>query len=155
MAYHRQDANFGDSALAVKRAFYQARDFVPQRIVLRVEAGDDVPLAIEQELVEVPGDLARKLRVRRLVREERVEGMDGLALHGDLREHRERDTVRQAAKALDLGFRSWLLPHEVIRWETEYLESAIVETRIKHLQVLVLGRETALAGHVHDEKYLP
>ena len=61
------DANVGDGALTVEHALHEVRDLVAQRIVLRVEAGDDTSLAIQEKLVEVPPDLARELRIRRFV----------------------------------------------------------------------------------------
>jgi hypothetical protein len=47
--------------------------------------------------------------------------------------------VREATIALDLGFRSRLLPHEIIRRKSDYPEAAILETRGERLRVLVLG----------------
>src|SRR5258708_3604961 len=61
--------------------------------VLGAESGNDLALAVDQELGEVPGDLAGELGVRLLAREILEQGVDPFALDDDLREERERDLI--------------------------------------------------------------
>lgn len=57
----------------------------PLRIVLGLEAHDDLALSVDEELVKVPFDHTGKLGVGRIAREELEQGIDPLSLHDDLR----------------------------------------------------------------------
>jgi hypothetical protein len=142
-------------SLAVECVGHGPGDLVAQWIVLGIKAVNDTPFAIQQELIEIPGDLAREFWIGGLVRKERVEGMNALAFHRNLGEQGEGDAVGKAAEALDLGFGSRFLPAKVIRRKCQNLETPLLEPAVERLQGLVLGRESAFAGHVHDKKDLP
>ena len=77
-----------------------------------------------QVLIEVPGYLAAKLRVERLIGQVTVEGVDVLASDRDLREDRKGDIVLAGAELLDLGVGARLTPGEVVGRKAEDDEPA-------------------------------
>ena len=90
------------------------------------EPGDDLALAVDQELGKVPGDVAGEIRVGLLARQELVERVGPLALHDDLGEQRERDAEFRAAELLDLGVGTWLLVAELVGRERQDDELVVV-----------------------------
>src|SRR5471032_3589580 len=75
-------------------------------------------------------------------------------VHVDLRKQGKRDAVVLFAKAADLSGIAWFLLAELVARETQHRKSAIRVTFVQLLQTLVLGRESALAGGVHDQQHL-
>src|SRR5208283_5034526 len=74
----------------------------------RLEPGDDLSLAIDQEFGEIPGYWPGVLGVGRLAGQELIKRVNALALDDDLGEQWEADLVVGAAELLDLVIRSRL-----------------------------------------------
>src|SRR5690606_16339265 len=86
-----------------ERALDRLLDLGRRRLGGRVEARDDVALLVDDELREVPLDVARRLGTDLLLGQPGVERGARVTVHVDLREHREGDAVLEAAELLDLG----------------------------------------------------
>src|SRR6516225_10925885 len=79
------------------------------RAEVGLEAGDDLTVSADQELLEVPGNVAAGLRIGVLARQILVQRADALALDDDLGQHREADLVVVLAELGDLGVGAGLL----------------------------------------------
>src|SRR5262249_7275145 len=121
----------------------------------RPVARDHAPVAADEELLEVPLDVAGPLGPRRLLREPGVERRAPGAVHLELREERELDAVARARGLLHLGVAPGLLPRGLVAREAEHAEAARGVARVELLEALVVRREPAPRGDVHDEDDLP
>jgi len=92
----------------------------------RLESGDDLSIAIDQEFGEIPRDRPGVFGVGRLAGQELIKWVNALALDDDLGEQWEADLVVGAAELLDLVIRSRLLGAELVGREGEDLESLIL-----------------------------
>ncbi len=135
--------------------------------------GDDVAVAIDDELLEVPEDgglglgldaVAGELGAEgaglvggglRLGGDELlVEGMGVGAGDGDLLEEREGDVEAGLAEGGDLVVGSGLLAGEVVGREGEDLEAVGLAALVELFEGFVLGGEAALGGGVDDQQGL-
>ena len=77
------------------------------------------------------------------------------AIHIDLGEHVELDTVVHFAELLDLVVRAGFLSAELVAREAEYGQALVFVFGVHGLQLLILGRQPAFAGHVNDQQDFP
>jgi hypothetical protein len=113
------------------------------------EPPHDVPLAVDEELLEVPGDVGAVALAWLGVLQDLVEGSGAVAVDLDLGEHREVDVVLRLHELEDLLRGSGLLLAELVARETEDREALVVV--VERTQTCVLGRETSIAGDVDDQ----
>src|SRR4051794_17542217 len=117
-------------------------------------AGDDLAVGRDEELLEVPADVAVvALHIGR-PGELGIERMAAGAVHVDLLEHRERDAVVERAELLDLVGRARLLAAELVAREPEDGEAAVAVVVVDLLEGGVLRGEAALRRHIHDQQGL-
>src|SRR5262245_55582617 len=121
-------------------------DLGARRLDARVEARPHAAVLPDQELGEVPLDVAGAVGLRLLAREPGVERRAIGAVHLDLREHREGDAVARLAERLDLGLGPRLLPPELVAREAEHGEAVAQVLVVDLLEALVVRREPALRG---------
>ena len=123
-------------------------------LVARRIASQYRAVGAHEEFRKVPLDCLGAENPRPLRFEVFVERMRIHAVHVDLCEHREGDTVVPGAELLDLCFAARLLLPELITGETEDHETPVHEFVVERLQPLVLRREPALARDIDDEQRL-
>src|SRR6185295_7908357 len=87
-------------SLRGQSGFDSRRYFRRVRGGLRLEAFDDLAVATDEELAEVPFDVTRERRF--LARERNVERMAFRSVHVDFVEQRKRDVILAGAKLLNL-----------------------------------------------------
>ena len=141
-----------------------------------VEALHDVAVAVDQELGEVPLDIAGGLGAGEIVLlqqvaqagdgdfggvvlragglEKDVDGVGARAVHLDLGELVEGGVVLERAEGVDLVVAAGRLVPELVAGEVEDLEPGGVVLGVELLQPLVLRREAAARGGVDDEQDL-
>src|SRR6185437_13850434 len=108
-------------------------------------ARDHFARARQKEFVEVPGDGAARVEVRRRLRlEPRVNRVFVGRVHVALREHREGDAVLLRAERRDVRVLARLLPAELIAWESKYREALRLVLLVDRLERRVLGRVAAI-----------
>ena len=112
---------------------------------------DDVALSIDEELFEVPGDVAT---VALLALQPGVQVACRIAVDVDLVEHREGDVVRAGGELEDLGVGAGLLPTELVAREGEHREAGGLVVFMKRTQTCVLRGEASSARDVDDEEHL-
>jgi hypothetical protein len=115
----------------------------------RREPLDHVALLVDEELLEVPGDVGAVALAWLGVLQDLVEGSGAVAVDLDLGEHREVDVVLRLHELEDLLRGSGLLLAELVARETEDREALVVV--VERTQTCVLGRETSIAGDVDDQ----
>ena len=136
-------------ATAASRCRRRGSGFGVRRVAL-----DDVAVAIDQELGEVPLDrLGAEQSGLRLL-QVLVERRRVLAVDVDLGEQRKRDAVVDLAERLDLLLAAGLLRAELVAGKAEDLEPLAVQLLVERLEPLVLRRESALARRVDDQQRL-
>ena len=92
---------------------------------------DDVAIAVDQELLEVPGHVASlQIGVLSQPQEER---MGFLAEDFDLGKHGELNSKLVPSLLDDHGLRVWLLAAELVAWEGQDLEALVVPVLSVHL----------------------
>src|SRR6266511_1628939 len=121
---------------------------------LRRIAFDDVPLAVDEELGEVPLDRLGAEQAGLFLLQVLVKRRGGPAVDVDLREHRKRDAVIDFAERLDVLLASRLLRTELIARKAEHGEPFVGEPLVQRFETFVLGRVTALARGVDDQHHL-
>src|SRR5580698_9378030 len=114
----------GRAALRRQRFLDGRLHFGARWLDLGLKASKHAAVLPDEELVEVPFDVAGKLRVGLGAGEERKEWVDARTLDLDLREHVEFHVEPSRAKVLDLLVRSWLLRAELVCGESEHGEAA-------------------------------
>ena len=119
----------------------------------RAEARDLAPGG-DEELLEVPLDVAVAAVGVGHGGELGVERVAPVAVHLDLLGQRERDAVGGGAERGDLLGAARLLSAELVARHAEDREALVGVLLVHLLEALVLGREAALRGHVHDEERL-
>jgi len=113
-------------------------------------------VAVDEEFGEVPWDLTSFLRflvVKLTVGAQvTVDGVGVGAIHFDLGEHRELDTVRISSKGLDFSLGAFFLFFELIAGECENFEALAAELLmdLNHLFVVLVG-QTSSGGDVYDK----
>ena len=186
------DARFYDRFLSVRREhgnvaaiivhFDLPKQFLDRfpdvlHIDRRLEAGDDVPLAVDEELCEVPADIGlvavllvvhgRKLIQRGVFQtlpealERLFRGQPGkqrigcLAVDVDLFELRELGAEFHGAEGVDLLLVAGGLIGELVAGEVEYFKALIAQILIHRLKRIVMRREAASGSGVDDQQHLP
>src|ERR1700728_1648055 len=119
------------------------------------EATDDLAGGGDDELLEVPHDVAGLSLAVGDLGQLGVDRVPGVAVHVDLLEQRERHAVGARTELLDLLGGAGLLAQELVAGEPEDTEPLVAVGLLQALQPLVLRRETALGGDVHEEQRLP
>ena len=117
------------------------------------EAAHDITVPIDQELLEVPGDVGGVTIAGSSRLEQAVQLCRTLAIDFDLGEHREVDLVVGGHELEDLGFSTRFLCAELVAREPEDLE--VVELVVERTQTCVLRGEASSARDVDDEEHLP
>ena len=133
------------------------------------EPSDHSSVATDQELLEIPKHLRRRIRLDAVSLELPAElvssaGRDGRELREfaiqrvllfaddrDLGEQRECHVIGRAAEACDVGLGARLLAGKVVRREPEHDETQRRATAVELLEPGVLRREAALRRDVDDE----
>ena len=108
---------FGDGLF--QAVFDGLENFLGVGLGLGSEAGDDLALAVDAELVEVPADLACEVGVGVLAGEEGVERVLVVACDGDFGKEVELNAVVLRAEDGDVFVGAWLLLAEVVGGEAE------------------------------------
>ena len=119
---------------------------------LRPEALQDLAVASNQELGEVPGDVFVSLFVGISLLEEAIDVRCSVSIDVDLREERKVGVVFRLCELQDLRIRSGLLRSELIARKTEHAES--VRLFVKGTQTCVLTGEASTTGDVDDQTEL-
>jgi hypothetical protein len=115
-------------------------------------SSDNLAVPADEELGEVPGDVAGEAGVGLRVGEEAVEGVDVGPFDGDLGEEGEGDVVGGGAEELDLVVGGGLLGAEIVCWEGEDGQAAGAVAVVEGLEAGVLAGVAALAGDVDQEQ---
>jgi len=146
-------------------------------VVGRLEAGDDVAFAVDEELGEVPFDIGLLCEVgvglaEHVVQERRelmafVEAFEAflflqpgverhlvLAVDVGLGELWEHGTVGELAELGDFFVCARSLLAELVAGEVEDFETLVVQAFVHGLEGFVLRGEAATAGSVDDEEHL-
>ena len=89
-------------------------DFGRIRLRARPEPSDDIPTAVDEELLEVPAEVASPLGLRVDSSKELIQVARVFAVHLDLRKQVESHAVVRSAELLNLRRRAWLLTKELI-----------------------------------------
>src|SRR5690606_15239372 len=126
-------------------------DLVRLRLDLGREARRDRAVGRDQELLEVPADVAGVAAGVGRADQAPVERVAPLAVDLDLLGHREGDTVGGRAELGDLLRGAGLLAHELVAWHPEDGEAPVRVPFLQALQAGVLRGEAALRGDVDNE----
>ena len=117
----------------------------------RREAADDLAGPIDQELLEVPRDIARCSLAWLFRLQQLIQRAGAATVDFDLREHRKAHVVLACGELEDLCIGSGLLCTELVAWKGEHGETVPLVVVVKRTQTCVLGREASKGGHVHNE----
>lgn len=115
---------------------------------------DDLSISANQELLEVPLDTFQAHEAGLLLLEPLEQRIRVVTVDFGLAHDRERHTVVDLAKRLDVGVRAWFLPAELVAWEAEDREVFAVgglELLVQLLQTVILRGEAALGGSVDNK----
>jgi hypothetical protein len=115
----------------------------------RREPPYDIPVAVDEEFLEVPRDVGAVARAWLGLLQHFVERGGAVAVDLDLGEHREVDVVLGPDELEDLLGSSGLLLPELVAGETEDREALVV--MVESTQTCVLGCEASIAGDVDDQ----
>jgi hypothetical protein len=113
------------------------------------EPCDDVALAVDEELLEVPRDVGR---VGCLRLEPRVELARTVAVDLDLREQGEGAVVLRGRELEDLGVSARFLRTELVAREPQDGEALVLVVFVERTQTCVLRGEASSARNVDDEQ---
>src|SRR5438874_5577666 len=114
-------------AAALQELLDRADDLLGHRRRLRCEARGDLAGAVDEEFGEVPLNVARPVRLRRLPGQVGVKRVPPGAVDVDLGEHREGDAEARLAEFLDLRLATWFLGAELIAGKPQYHQAAAAE----------------------------
>jgi hypothetical protein len=113
--------------------------------------GDDLTRTINQELLEVPGDIGGFTFAWLVRPKPAVQRGGGVAIHLDLCEHGEVRVVLRRSEFKDLGIGARLLATELITGESEDVEALFAVLFLKRTQTCVLRREASSACDVDNQ----
>jgi len=118
----------------------------------RSEPLDHVAGTVDEELLEIPGDLCTVASAGLFGLEPLVQRDRTIAVDLDLVEHRERHVELGRGELEDLGVGSGFLAAELVARETE--DGDVVVVFMERTQTCVLSREASSAGEVDDQTEL-
>src|SRR5262245_42949634 len=124
------------------------------RLDQRREALDDLAVAPDQELLEVPTDVAGVAFAVGGGRELLVQRVTTVAVHLDLLRDRELHVVTRRAERADLLGCAGLLRAELVARDADDGEALRSEALVQGLETRVLRGQAALRRHVHEERDL-
>src|SRR6185295_17805716 len=107
----------------------------------RAVAPDDLSVAPNQKLREIPFDRPGAEKTRRSGCQPLVERVGTGAIDLDLFEHREGDAVIFLAERSDIGRFTGLLLAELVAGKSQHHQPALAVFLVQFLHTLVLGRE--------------
>src|SRR6476661_9669995 len=114
------------------------------------EAGDNLAVAVYQELLKIPFHEPRQQSLLE-AGQPGVQRMLVPAPHIRLGGERKSHAEVALAELGDFGVGSGLLPGELVAGDAEYREAFLAELVVERLQPGVLRRKAALGGHVYDQ----
>ncbi len=114
---------------------------------------DDVAIAVDQELLEVPGDVARVSVAGLFSAEPLIQLARAVAVDFDLAEDGEGGVVLGGRELEDLGIGARLLLSELIARERKDAETVGAVLFMKRTQTCVLRRQPSEARNVDDETH--
>src|ERR1700679_4119291 len=117
----------------------------------RLKASDRLSVACDEELREVPLNLAANVGRRSEVL---VERRLIVALYRDLRHHRKLDVELAAAELFDRCIGAGLLVAEVVRRQADNHQALVLVLLVDGLEGGVLRRKSAGAGDIDHQEYL-
>lgn len=122
------------------------------RLGLALKAFDDVAVAIQKELREIPAQILVELTVAEIL-DVLVEGMRMGPVHLNLGEHRERHAVVAPDEVLDLCFIPGILAAKLVAGEAQDDQAAVFVVIPESLQSAELGGKPSKTGGVDDQDY--
>ena len=116
------------------------------------KALEHLPVASNQELGEIPGDVFVPLFVGVTRPEEPVDIARPVSIHLDLRKEGKAGAVLRRGEFQDFRIASRLLSTELVAWETEHTET--IRVFMKGTQTCVLIGKASTTGDVDDQAEL-
>src|SRR5207253_3077647 len=110
------------------------------------------PVTGDEELLEVPADVARNAGAR--PGEEAVDRVAAGPVYLELAAQGEAHVVGAAAEGGDFRFAPRLLRGELIAGEADHGEVLVPQLPLQLLEARILRSQTAAAGHVHRQRHL-
>src|SRR5207248_1513808 len=110
------------------------------------------PITGDEELLEVPADVARNAGAR--PGEEAVDRVAAGPVYLELAAQGEAHVVGAAAEGGDFRFAPRLLRGELIAGEADHGEVLVPQLPLQLLEDRILRSQTAAAGHVHGQRHL-
>lgn len=117
----------------------------------RSETGDYSTAAVDEELLEVPRDVAGFGGAGLFGAQPLIQIAGTVAVDVDLGEHREVGVVFRRGELEDLAIGAGLLRPELITRKGEDVETAIGKVELKRTQTCVLRRKASITRDVDDE----
>lgn len=111
---------------------------------------DHVAGLVDEEFLEVPGDVSGLAFARLGFLEHLIEGSGAVAVHFDLREHGEAHIELRGCEFEDLSVGAGLLVRELVARKSEHDD--VVVFIVKRTQTCVLRCEASSAGDVDDQR---
>ena len=111
---------------------------------------DDIAGLVDEELLKVPGDVSGLALAGLSILEHLIQGGGTVAVHLDLREHREVHFELRGCEFEDLGGGAGLLVRELVARKSEHDDVVVII--VKRTQTCVLRREASSAGDVDDQR---
>ena len=118
-----------------------------------IEARHNVPLAIDQELGEIPFDIAGQAGIR-LLGQILIEGSESSPFTETLANMGKVTLYLSRAEALNLRIRAGFLAAEIVGRKTQDHKALVLVFFIKRFQSRILRREAAAAGNIHQQNDL-
>ena len=115
------------------------------------ESLHDGAVPVDQELLEVPGDVVGLALTGLLLAEPLVERSGTIAVDLDLGEHREGHAVLRRGELEDLLVGVRFLVRELVAWEGEDGEVVVNVEIVERTQTCVLVGEASISGDVDHE----
>jgi len=134
--------------------FDRGDEFRVLRLDLRAEPTDDLARRGDEELFEVPRNVACLTGRVSHFGELGVDRVTILSVDIDLLREREGHAVCRRAEALDLFSRTWLLTEKLVAGKADDAEPAVLVTLLESLKSGVLRRQSALRSDIDEQKGL-
>jgi len=117
----------------------------------RTKSAHHVPLAVDHELLKIPGHLASTLWLGIQASQVLVEGGSGIPVDLNLGEHVESHVVLVRAECPDLACRARFLVVELVTGESSNGKTLLGVLPVQCLQLQVLGSKASPAGDIHHQ----